>query len=592
MAADELFKRYKGAVGKISVRHHGVAIAEGAGFFISSDGRFVTSQHLLRYTLLSAAFDAEIQLADGTVVRSFRVAGCGDKRHLDLCLLKLDVTPAANFTLTERKPLPGEAAFVIGHPRGLDFSISNGIVSALRSTPAGIEEVQISTAISPGTSGGPIFNDRGELLGIVSRFMSGGQSLNFGVATGEITNYAAFNKDFISLAGARQKIAAQTEKFMKDQAALEVDPAINLVTKGQSLDGTPGFREMNFDFGNERMSAFVPASVEGCSRTQSSPTSVIYACGGWGDAIVFSVQRMPMPGKEPLRAMNNKRLVDPKSLAIVDILTQDGTWQDLEEKLSREQRSAFNSRPSLAQCQPLRPTELTNAAFKGDVTACRFSVENATEAESRSESVWVEKNGMLYSFNMWIRDPGYIHYFKNIPTIAVLSAKTNSPAGDSPRSVASVAVTRPGSNYEINLGPSMDFISGKKTDESVTDRYALHDLYAKKDAFRTFTVRFLRRAINVGHYVNVARELFDEQAASDGIKVKRDSVDPGTMDYKGQSLQLITAFGTLNGREVMLLHAVIFGPGDTFVLSQVSDVSDPVQSFGDFKKVLGGFKRK
>jgi S1-C subfamily serine protease len=76
----------------------------------------------------------------------------------------------------------GDAVFVIGHPEGLNFSLSTGIVSRI----AGDRTLQISAPISPGNSGGPVYDSRGTLLAIVSYTFNkalapNAENLNFAV---------------------------------------------------------------------------------------------------------------------------------------------------------------------------------------------------------------------------------------------------------------------------------------------------------------------------------------------------------------------------------------------------------------------------
>jgi hypothetical protein len=76
---------------------------------------------------------------------------------------------------------PGDPVVAIGNPLGLEDTVSNGLVSARRRSEDGSEVLQISAPIAPGSSGGPIFNDRGEVIGIAVAILEEGQNLNFGV---------------------------------------------------------------------------------------------------------------------------------------------------------------------------------------------------------------------------------------------------------------------------------------------------------------------------------------------------------------------------------------------------------------------------
>jgi len=83
---------------------------------------------------------------------------------LDLALLWVPRhSGAAGFVQPIAEPTDGEAVFVIGHPEGLKYTLSTGLISDLRD-----QVIQISAAVSPGNSGGPVYDDHGGLLGIVS----------------------------------------------------------------------------------------------------------------------------------------------------------------------------------------------------------------------------------------------------------------------------------------------------------------------------------------------------------------------------------------------------------------------------------------
>jgi serine protease Do len=93
-------------------------------------------------------------------------------------------------------PKDGEPIFVIGHPQGLRFTLSNGIISR---EEGGI--IQISAPISPGNSGGPVYDERGNLLGIVTSTTDksvnpNAENLNFAIASDALRT--ASNWEFFS----------------------------------------------------------------------------------------------------------------------------------------------------------------------------------------------------------------------------------------------------------------------------------------------------------------------------------------------------------------------------------------------------------
>jgi len=121
--------------------------------------------------------------ADGQRVK---VAGCVDHDSgRDLALLKLEKPmPHRRATLCrEREPVAARA-YVIGAPKGYDFSISDGLISQIRNV-GGLVQYQLSCPISPGNSGSPVLNSRGEVIGLAAWTKTDAQNVNFAIPTEE-----------------------------------------------------------------------------------------------------------------------------------------------------------------------------------------------------------------------------------------------------------------------------------------------------------------------------------------------------------------------------------------------------------------------
>jgi len=117
--------------------------------------------------------------ADGQRVN---VIGCIDyDSGRDLALLKLEKRlPHRRAALGRELPAVAARAYVIGSPKGYDFSICDGLISQIRSVH-GFLQYQLSCPISPGNSGSPVFNQRGEVIGIASWTKAGAQNLSFAI---------------------------------------------------------------------------------------------------------------------------------------------------------------------------------------------------------------------------------------------------------------------------------------------------------------------------------------------------------------------------------------------------------------------------
>ena len=105
-----------------------------------------------------------------------------------MALLKVDA-PAnlvRPLSLDRTSPQEGESVVVIGNPFGLEGSVTNGIVSAVRDIPGFGRIIQITAPISPGSSGSPVVNMQGQVIGVATLQITGGQSVNFAIPSERI----------------------------------------------------------------------------------------------------------------------------------------------------------------------------------------------------------------------------------------------------------------------------------------------------------------------------------------------------------------------------------------------------------------------
>jgi hypothetical protein len=152
----------------------GHPIAQGSGFLISKDGHVVTNYHVIK-----TGSSAIVKLPDGAF---FVVDGVlASDKHRDVAIIKAHGNDFRPLTLGDSTRLQvGEEVVAIGNPLSLESTVSNGIVSAIRTIEdEGGKFVQITAPISPGSSGGPLFNMAGEVVGITTSHIKGGENLNF-----------------------------------------------------------------------------------------------------------------------------------------------------------------------------------------------------------------------------------------------------------------------------------------------------------------------------------------------------------------------------------------------------------------------------
>ncbi|MCY7376442.1 MAG: tetratricopeptide repeat protein [Pyrinomonadaceae bacterium] len=177
----ELVRRIKpSAVAIETFDAKGATISRGSGFFIAGD-KIITNRHVIE-----KSSRVEIHLIDGKRFPAKGVLAIDGEG--DLALLQVDVPPnsVAALPLVQTAPQEGESVVVIGNPFGLEGSVSNGIVSAVREIPGYGKIIQITAPISSGSSGSPVVNMRGQVIGVATLQAAEGQSINFAVPSARI----------------------------------------------------------------------------------------------------------------------------------------------------------------------------------------------------------------------------------------------------------------------------------------------------------------------------------------------------------------------------------------------------------------------
>ena len=154
----------------------GNMLGQGSGFFIDEKGDVITNSHVLQ-----DASRATVKTTDGEEYPIKRVLA--EDKEGDIVQVSVDISREAVRPLPVATKLPevGERVIVIGTPLGLDKTVSDGIVSAVREIPGFGKIVQVTAPISPGSSGSPVINMKGEVIGIAAFFVVAGQNLNFAI---------------------------------------------------------------------------------------------------------------------------------------------------------------------------------------------------------------------------------------------------------------------------------------------------------------------------------------------------------------------------------------------------------------------------
>ncbi|MFK7735334.1 MAG: S1C family serine protease [Pirellulaceae bacterium] len=173
----------------------------GSGFIIDNEGTMITNCHVL-----AGAHTATAYFPNG---RSSPVLGTliiDETRDIIVAKIRVKDTPA--LAIANSLPRKGEEVMALGAPKGLSFSATKGIVSAIRPAQEMRDDVgrfevqgtwiQVDAPISPGNSGGPLINNKGEVVAMSTLASQGSaQNLNFGISSQDIANaikYSSFGK--------------------------------------------------------------------------------------------------------------------------------------------------------------------------------------------------------------------------------------------------------------------------------------------------------------------------------------------------------------------------------------------------------------
>ena len=179
-----------------------------SGFFISQNGDIITNYHVLY-----GASSAEIKTSDGkTYPITYIIAG--DEQN-DIIRLSVDIPSkyVLPLSLSETIPEIGERIIVYDNPLELENTVSDGIVSSVREIFNYGRIIQITAPISPGSSGSPVLNMKGEVIGIATFQMIDGRNLNFAIPSERVANLNLIEEMRTSIG---EKLFEQEEKDKKD----------------------------------------------------------------------------------------------------------------------------------------------------------------------------------------------------------------------------------------------------------------------------------------------------------------------------------------------------------------------------------------
>ena len=227
----------------------GLLLGFGSGFFVR-DNLIATNYHVIEGAARGTA-----KLVGKFTTYTIEGVTATDKTN-DLALLKV--------TAPGIKPLPlgnstdvkiGETVYVAGNPKGLEGTFSNGIISSLRDKNTK-ERLQMTAPISPGSSGGPVLNSKGEVIGVSFMTLVGGQNLNFAIPSRYLTELLTKSKSKPAkpLAQGNRSISAKTY-FMWGNTKYHLGDYKGAITDyTQAIRLNPDSANAYYNRGNAKMS--------------------------------------------------------------------------------------------------------------------------------------------------------------------------------------------------------------------------------------------------------------------------------------------------------------------------------------------------
>jgi tetratricopeptide (TPR) repeat protein len=217
----ELVRRIKpSAVAIETFDARGEKLSRGSGFFVDTD-RVVTNRHVI-----DNAYRAEVHSYNGNVYPVKGVIAVDAEGDLALLRVEAPSGQVRPLLLDRTSPQEGESIVVIGNPFGLEGSVTNGIVSAVRDIPTFGRIIQITAPISPGSSGSPVVNMQGQVIGIATLQITGGQSVNFAIPSERISQLqggALLSLSDLVAASGRNKRAKAVQYFRDGLSFLSKD---------------------------------------------------------------------------------------------------------------------------------------------------------------------------------------------------------------------------------------------------------------------------------------------------------------------------------------------------------------------------------
>lgn len=175
----------------------------GSGFVISRQGHLITNYHVIEgqtkiQVTMFRRSDQGYARRDLNKVKVLALQPMRDIALLQLDLSEIEGELPTPLVINDRDDLRvGDMVFAIGNPLGLERSVTQGIVSSTTRTMGHLRLIQTDASINPGNSGGPLFNMRGEVIGIVCAGATSFDGLAFGIPSDDLVDFLEHRESYL-----------------------------------------------------------------------------------------------------------------------------------------------------------------------------------------------------------------------------------------------------------------------------------------------------------------------------------------------------------------------------------------------------------
>lgn len=325
----------------------------GSGFVVGEDGRVATNVHVIR-----GAKEATVVLGNGKEYPATEVVAIDEEN--DLAILRIEARKLKPLPLGDSTKVKlGERVVAIGHPLGLGTTVSDGLVSGMREVSPTQSLVQISAPISRGSSGGPVFNDRGEVIGVSVLMVASGQNLNFAVPVNALKAMLKTKKG-VTMAEFGGKATRERSVPEYSASILEACPADN---QRKLFRGMLDALEIGVPLYNQ-------GNAQACFRVYQSAAL----------DLAGSVAQCDGPRKVLLDGVKKAESVEGwegKAWAMRDAF--DGLLKVIGEN-AQDSAPATPSRPKIVRNIPQHPDSLLDDCSQDDIEDVAVSIVDAIES--------------------------------------------------------------------------------------------------------------------------------------------------------------------------------------------------------------------